>query len=169
MTFKSSSGKMRNVATLDSLHERPGPSPPRTTATEVREKSSRRNIFMGGDVLQKMSKVSFEDFSVEGLVQEGAWGKVYAAKRASDGLPLALVRVILPHRTISSFFRNFLVTPKIARTRSISRMKSGQCLNSSEWRGLCSWLAFSKILPVVFVSSPPALDEVTKPSPRQES
>jgi hypothetical protein len=39
----------------------------------------------------KMSKVSFEDFLVEGLVQEGAWGKVFSAKRISDGVPLALV------------------------------------------------------------------------------
>lgn len=40
---------------------------------------------------QIMSKVSFEDFIIEGLIQEGAWGQVYAAKRIFDGQPLALV------------------------------------------------------------------------------
>lgn len=41
------------------------------------------------------NKVSFEDFLVEGLVQEGAWGKVFGAKRISDGVPLALVWILL--------------------------------------------------------------------------
>jgi hypothetical protein len=47
-----------------------------------------------------MSKVSFEDFLIEGLVQEGSWGKVFAAKRISDGLPLALVRTTTPQYLI---------------------------------------------------------------------
>lgn len=42
-----------------------------------------------------MSKVSFEDFVIEGLIQEGAWGQVYAAKRICDGQSLALVTSII--------------------------------------------------------------------------
>jgi hypothetical protein len=126
-TFRSSCGKILKVATLDSLQFSLLESS-QSTVTKTRRKRN-RSMHVGRKMcfLQKMSKVSFEDFVVEGLMQEGAWGIVYGAKRTSDGLPLALV---CPFRSSQLIFcRNFLATPKIAQILWISPMKSGQCLS----------------------------------------
>lgn len=62
---------------------------------------------------QEHDETCSDDFVVKGLVQEGAWGKVFAANRATDGQAVALVSIFeIPFHC----YRNFLVTQKIVPT-----------------------------------------------------
>ncbi len=104
---------------------------------------------MGGVECIRMAKVSFQDFLVEGLVQEGAWGTVYAGKRIADEAALALVPLSL---SLLISLRNFSATRRTGRAQWISPTRSAACFSSSEWRDLFSWLEYSKTLQRDYVS-----------------